>query len=140
MPSLNEVKLIGNLGEDPELRDANGTDVCTVTIATNEYRGKGDQREQFTEWHRVVLWGQHARYASQYLHKGDTVFVDGRLKTRKWQDNEGHDQYTTEVVAEDFQGFNRGRSEGQGAGNSNHPPADSDNNSNAGRSRGRRQQ
>ncbi len=103
MATLNEVRLIGNLGGDPKVRDANGTAVCTIQIATNRFRKtpEGD-REQITDWHRVVLWGRKADYAGQYLHKGDTVFVGGFLRTRKWQKS-GEDHYTTEIVAEDFQ-------------------------------------
>lgn len=104
MANLNEVRLIGNLGSDPKVRDANGTAVCTLQIATNRYRKTPEgEREQIADWHRVVLWGRKADYAGKYLHKGDTVFVGGFLRTRKWQKS-GEDQYTTEIVAEDVQG------------------------------------
>ena len=85
-------------------------------MATNEYRGSGDERKQYTEWHRVVLWGQFSKFAGDYLHKGDNVYVEGRLQTRKWKDSEGRDHYATEVVAVEFQGINRGRTEAQSAG------------------------
>lgn len=111
MASLNEVRLIGNLGAEPEVREANGKSVCTITIATNRSRKTAEgEREKITDWHRVVLWGRKADYAGEYLHKGDTVFVGGHLHTRKWQNKSGEDQYTTEVIAEDFQGLlSRGR-------------------------------
>lgn len=114
MLNVNKTIIAGNLGKDPELRSANGKDVCTITVATNEYRGKGDEREQFTEWHCVVLWGQFARFAGEHLHKGANVYIEGRLQNRKWQDSEGKDQYTTEIVAEEFQAISRGGNENQG--------------------------
>jgi len=101
MASLNKVMLIGNLGKDPELRHtASGTAVATFSIATSE-RFKNKQTNEWekkTEWHNVVLWDKQATLAGQYLTKGSTVYIEGRLQTRKWQDKNGNDRYTTEVV------------------------------------------
>lgn len=101
MASLNKVMLIGNLGKDPELRHtASGTPVATFSIATSE-RFKNKQTNEWekkTEWHNIVLWDKQATLAGQYLTKGSTIYVEGRLQTRKWQDKSGNDRYTTEVV------------------------------------------
>lgn len=103
--SLNRATLIGNLGAEPELRTtAGGTQVCRLAIATSEtWKDKtdGSQREE-TEWHRVVLWGRLAEIAAQYLHKGDKVFLEGRIKTRKWTGQDGSERYTTEIVADEL--------------------------------------
>lgn len=107
MASLNRATLIGNLGKDPEVRyTAEGAAVCSVSIATtNQWKDKatGERREE-TEWHRVVFYGRLAEIAGEYLRKGRTVFVEGRLKTRKWQDAvTGTDRYTTEIIADQMQ-------------------------------------
>ncbi|MER1969132.1 single-stranded DNA-binding protein [Castellaniella sp. GW247-6E4] len=107
MASLNRATLIGNLGKDPEiLYTPDGAAVCNVSIATTStWRGKasGERREE-TEWHRVVFYGRLAEIAGEYLKKGRTVFVEGRLKTRKWQDKEsGADRYSTEIIADQMQ-------------------------------------
>jgi single-strand DNA-binding protein len=107
MASLNRVTLIGNLGKDPEIRyTADGAAVCNVSIATtNQWKDKasGERREE-TEWHRVVFYGRLAEIAGEYLRKGRTVFVEGRLKTRRWQDSEtGADRYNTEIIADQMQ-------------------------------------
>ncbi|MCI5061396.1 single-stranded DNA-binding protein [Algiphilus sp.] len=103
---INKVILVGNLGQDPEVRyTANGTAVANLRIATTEsWRDKqsGEQREN-TEWHTVVLFGKTAEIASQYLKKGRQVFIEGKLQTRKWQDKSGNDRYSTEIVANDMQ-------------------------------------
>lgn len=103
---INKVILIGNLGQDPDVRyTAGGTAVANLRIATSEsWRDKqtGEQREN-TEWHTVVLFGKTAEIASQYLKKGRQVYIEGRLQTRKWQDKEGNDRYSTEIVANDMQ-------------------------------------
>lgn len=101
MASLNKVMLIGNLGKDPELRHtASGTAVATFSIATTErFRNKQtNEWEKKTEWHNIVLWDKQATLAGQYLTKGSTIYVEGKLQTRKWQDKSGNDRYTTEVV------------------------------------------
>jgi len=103
---VNKVILIGNLGRDPEYRSSpSGVGVANVTIATSESwrdRSSGELQER-TEWHRVVFFGKVADIAQQYLHKGSKVYVEGRLQTRKWQDQSGQDRYTTEIVANEMQ-------------------------------------
>lgn len=101
MASLNKVMLIGNLGKDPEVRHtASGMAVATFSVATSE-RVKNKQTNEWekkTDWHNVVLWDKLATLAGQYLTKGSTVYIEGRLQTRKWQDRDGNARYTTEVV------------------------------------------
>ncbi|EPP20158.1 Single-stranded DNA-binding protein [Vibrio fluvialis PG41] len=118
---INKVILVGNLGNDPEVRAMpNGGNVANITIATSEsWRDKatGEQREK-TEWHRVSLFGVLADVAAQYLKKGSQVYVEGQLQTRKWQDQQGQDRYTTEVVVQGYQGVMQmlgGRPQGQPA-------------------------
>lgn len=100
---VNKVILIGNLGQDPEVRYMpNGNAVTNVTLATSDSwkdRETGQQQER-TEWHRVVFFGKLAEIAGQYLRKGSKVYVEGALRTRKWQDNQGQDRYTTEIVVD----------------------------------------
>ncbi|MFW8631573.1 single-stranded DNA-binding protein [Vibrio natriegens] len=104
---INKVILVGNLGNDPEIRYMpNGGAVANITIATSDsWRDKatGEQREK-TEWHRVVLFGKLAEVAGEYLRKGSQVYVEGQLQTRKWQDQSGQDRYSTEVVVQGFNG------------------------------------
>jgi len=116
--SVNKVILIGNLGADPEVRSTtSGSQVASLRIATSESwndRQSGERKEQ-TEWHRVTLYGKLAEIAGQYLRKGAKVYLEGRIQTRKWQDKEGNDRYTTEVVANEMQMLD-GRSGGAGSG------------------------
>ena len=102
---LNKVMLIGNLGADPEIRyTAGGSAVANVRLATKEsWRDKdnGEQQER-TEWHRIVFFGRLAEIVEQYLKKGGQVYVEGRIQTRKWQDRDGNERYTTEIVATDM--------------------------------------
>ncbi|PTQ02839.1 single-stranded DNA-binding protein [Vibrio sp. ZF 223] len=119
---VNKVILVGNLGNDPEIRYMpNGGAVANITIATSEsWRDKatGEQREK-TEWHRVALFGKLAEVAGEYLRKGSQVYIEGQLQTRKWQDQSGQDRYTTEVVVQGFNGVMQmlgGRAQG-GANN-----------------------
>lgn len=104
---INKVILVGNLGQDPEIRYMpSGGAVANITIATSEsWRDKttGEQREK-TEWHRVALFGKLAEVAGEYLRKGSQVYIEGQLQTRKWQDQNGQDRYTTEVVVQGFNG------------------------------------
>ena len=102
MASLNKIMLIGNLGKDPEIRvTASGQTVANFSLATKEqFKNKSGEREERTEWHSIVVWGRLAEIARDYLHKGKQVYIEGRLQTRKWQDKNGQDRYTTEVVAE----------------------------------------
>lgn len=128
--SVNKVILIGNLGQDPEVRNfSNGGRVCNFNVATSEsWRDKasGERRER-TEWHRVAIFNDGlVRIAEQYLRKGSKVYIEGQLQTRKWQDQSGQDRYTTEVV---LQGFNSnltmldGRGEGGSAGGGSSAPS-----------------
>jgi single-strand DNA-binding protein len=106
MASINKVILIGNLGRDPEVRyTPSGAAICNVTIATSRNwkdKTSGEKVEE-TEWHRVVFYDRLAEIAGEYLKKGRSVYVEGRLKTRKWQDKDGVDKYTTEVIATEMQ-------------------------------------
>jgi single-strand DNA-binding protein len=105
MASLNKVMLIGNLGKDPEVRyTTSGTAVASFSIATSErFKNRSGEWEDRTEWHNVTLWGRLAEIAGEYLAKGKTVYIEGRLQTRKWQDRDGRDRYTTEIVADRMQ-------------------------------------
>lgn len=99
MAGVNKVILIGNLGTDPEIRNLeNGAKVARLRIATTEsYTNKEGQRVEQTEWHTVTLWRQQAEVAEKYLSKGKQVYIEGKLRTRTWKDNEGNDRYATEV-------------------------------------------
>ncbi|MBI3545741.1 MAG: single-stranded DNA-binding protein [Gammaproteobacteria bacterium] len=103
---VNKVILVGNLGRDPEVRySPNGAAVANVTLATSESwkdKTSGEKQEK-TEWHRVVFFGRLAEIAGEYLKKGSQIYVEGRLQTRKWTDKEGHERYTTEIVAGEMQ-------------------------------------
>ena len=101
---INKVILIGNLGADPELRyTPNGQAVCDVRLATNEsWTDKSGQKQERTEWHRVVFWGKPAEIVKQYMGKGQRMYIEGRLQTRSWDDKEGNKRYSTEIVANDF--------------------------------------
>lgn len=99
---LNKVMLIGNLGQDPELRStAGGTSVCTIRLATNERR-KNAQGEwaDHVEWHTIVCWDKTAENVAKFCQKGKQLYIEGKLQTRKWQDKNGADRYSTEIVAE----------------------------------------
>jgi single-strand DNA-binding protein len=126
MASINKVILIGNLGRDPEVRyTPSGAAVCNVSVATTRNwkdKSSGDKVEE-TEWHRVVFYDRLAEIAGEYLKKGRPVYVEGRLKTRKWQDKDGKDNYTTEIVAEQMQllGGREGGGGGYGGGQGGNP-------------------
>ena len=120
---INKVILVGNLGRDPEIRYVpNGGAVANLNIATSEsWRDKGTgEKQERTEWHRVVFFGKLAEVAGEYLKKGAQIYVEGRLQTRKWQDKSGQDRYTTEIVGNDLQML--GGRGGAGAGDG--PPMD----------------
>ena len=105
MASVNKVILIGNLGRDPEVRYApSGSAICNVTIATSRnWKDKTTgERQEETEWHRVVFYDRLAEIAGEYLKKGKSVYVEGRLKTRKWTDKDGVEKYTTEIIAQEM--------------------------------------
>ena len=130
MASVNKVILVGNLGRDPEVRyTPEGSAICNISLATTSQwkdRNSGERREE-TEWHRVVFYNRLAEIAGEYLRKGRSVYVEGRLKTRKWQDKEtGQDRYSTEIVAEQMQMLG-GRGDemggGGGGGDFNQAPA-----------------
>jgi single-strand DNA-binding protein len=99
MGTVNKVILVGNLGRDAELRfTPGGAAVATLSLATTEvWNDKGGQRQEKTEWHRVVLWGKQAETLNEYLVKGKQIYVEGRLQTREWNDKDGNKRYTTEI-------------------------------------------
>jgi single-strand DNA-binding protein len=116
MASINKVTIIGNLGRDPEVRySADGAAIANLAIATTfSYKDKAGERKEETEWHRVVFFGRTAEVCGEYLKKGRSVYVEGRLRTRKWQDKEGVERYTTEIVGDQMQML--GSREGSGGG------------------------
>jgi single-strand DNA-binding protein len=117
MASVNKVILIGNLGRDPEVRyTPSGSAVCNVTLATTrswKSKESGEKVEE-TEWHRIVFYDRLAEIAGEYLKKGRSIYVEGRLKTRKWTDKDGAEKYTTEVIAQEMNML--GSREGMGGG------------------------
>lgn len=130
MPSgVNKVILVGNLGADPDMRyTQSGTGVCELRVATNEnWTDKSGQRQERTEWHRVVVWGKRGENCSKYLSKGRQVYVEGRLRTRSWDDKDGNKRYTTEIIANDVQFLSSGGRGGGGGGPDGPPPAEPDN-------------
>ena len=142
---INKVILVGNLGQDPETRAMpSGSTVTNITLATNEsWKDKqtGEQKDR-TEWHKIAMFNRLAEIAAEYLRKGSQVYIEGKLRTRKWQDRDGNDRYTTEVIADEMQmlggrggggnyssggGSNGGSSGGSNApsgGGQSAPPAD----------------
>lgn len=123
---INKVLLIGNLGRDPEVRHLeSGVSVARFSVATNEsYQDKNKEWQTVTEWHDVVVWRGLAERAERQLHKGSLVYVEGKLTHRKWQDKEGNDRYTTEVVANTFRSLER-RESNQQTGAAVFPEAES---------------
>ena len=117
MASVNKVILVGNLGKDPEVRYMPSGDAITnITMATTDsWKDKNGEKQEKTEWHRIAFFGKLAEIAGEYLKKGSQVYVEGRLQTRKWQDKEGHDRYTTEIIADRMQML--GSRSGGGSGN-----------------------
>ena len=109
---INKVILVGNLGTDPELRaTTNGTPVAELRVATSRFWfNKNNEKQEETQWHRVVVWGKQAQSCKEYLDKGRQVYVEGRLQTRKWEDKEGNTRFTTEIVAENVRFLGGGRS------------------------------
>lgn len=124
MASVNKVILVGNLGRDPEVRYMpNGDAVANYSIATTEtWKDKNGMRQEKTEWHNIVMYRRLAEIAGEYLKKGSSVYIEGRLQTRKWQDKQGNDRYTTEIVADQMQMLG-GRNSGGGDGGGNRPGA-----------------
>ena len=122
---VNKVILIGNLGADPEVRyTQNGTAVANFRVATTETWKKEGEREEQTEWHRVVTFGRLAEICGEYLSKGSKVYIEGRIQTRKWEDRDGNPRYTTEIVAREMKMLSpRGAGgEGQGPYREEEPP------------------
>jgi len=118
MASVNKVILVGNLGRDPEVRyTPDNSAITNISIATTDtWKDKSGEKQERTEWHRVAFFGKLAEIAGEYLKKGSQVYVEGRLQTRKWQDKEGQDRYTTEIVADRMQML--GSRAGMGGGDS----------------------
>lgn len=131
---INKVILIGNLGKDPEIRyTQSGAAVVNFSIATTErWKGQDGQQQEQTEWHNIVAWKRLAEICSEFLSKGSKVYIEGKLQTRKWQDKDGNDRYTTEIVARDMQmltprgagagGGSYGDNNGSGGGYNDLPP------------------
>lgn len=117
--SVNKVILVGRLGQNPEVKyTPSGQAVANFSVATNEnWTDKSGQKQERTEWHRIVVWGKLAELCSQYLSKGRQCYLEGRLQTRQWQDKDGQTKYTTEIQAQtvQFLGGERGASQGQGS-------------------------
>ena len=118
MASVNKVILVGNLGRDPETRYMpDGGAITNISIATtSSWKDKNGEKQEQTEWHKVAFFGKLAEIAGEYLKKGSQVYVEGKLRTRKWQDKDGADKYTTEVIADAMQML--GSRQGQGGGDS----------------------
>ncbi len=104
MAGVNKVILVGNLGKDPEVRHLEGgAAVANFTLATSDsYKDKSGARQEQTEWHNIVVWRGLAEVAEKYLKKGMTIYLEGKLRTRSWDDKEGHKRYTTEIVGDTF--------------------------------------
>ena len=138
MSGVNKAILVGRLGTNPEVRyTPSGAAVCNFSIATSEaYKDKSGQKQERTEWHRIVVWNKMAEVCGEYLAKGRQVYIEGRLQTRNWDDKDGNKRYTTEVVAQTVQflgskdsGAGKGpfAQEGAPAGDNFTPPSFSDN-------------
>ena len=133
---VNKVILVGNLGNDPEVRYANnGAAIANLSIATSESwkdKNTGEQQEK-TEWHRVVMFNRLGEIAGEYLRKGSKIYIEGKLQTRKWQDQSGQDRYSTEIVASEMQMLDsRGDNMGQGGGYQSAPRQQSNQNQQSG--------
>ena len=130
---VNKVILVGNLGADPDMRyTPSGQGVCEMRLATSEsWNDKNGQRQERTEWHRIVVWGKRAEVCSKYLSKGRQVYVEGRIQTRTYDDKEGNKRYITEIIAQDVQFLGGGGRDGaRESSNGRHadgpPPSDAD--------------
>ena len=126
---MNKVMVIGNLGNDPEIRyTQNETPVTTLSVATNErWKDSEGNRQEHTEWHRVVAWGKLAEVCGEHLNKGSKVYIEGKLRTQKWEDQDGNTRYTTEIVAKGLEMLG-GRQDNGGfqPNGSNEPPMPGD--------------
>jgi single-strand DNA-binding protein len=105
---MNKAQVIGNLGADPEVRyTPKGTPVATFSVATTErWKGQDGQQQEHTEWHRIVVWRRLAEICGEYLKKGSKVYIEGKMQTRKWQDQQGNDRYTTEIIGTSMEMLN----------------------------------
>lgn len=123
---INKVIIVGNLGQDPDTRYMpSGSAVTNITVATNEsWKDKqtGEQKDR-TEWHKVAMFGKLAEIAAEYLRKGSQVYIEGKLRTRKWQDKQGNDRYTTEIIADEMQMLGGRGTAGAAPGNDGPPPS-----------------
>lgn len=124
MSGINKVILVGRLGNDPEIRyTQQGTAVANFSLATSDnWTDKDGNRQEKTEWHRVVVWGKIAEICGQYLGKGRQVFVEGRLQTRQWDDKDGNKRYTTEINASTVQFLDRGQDQASASGGMDQQP------------------
>ncbi|MCP4667927.1 MAG: single-stranded DNA-binding protein [Deltaproteobacteria bacterium] len=115
MAAVNKVILVGNLGADPEVRyTASGSAVANFRIATSEqWTDKSGEKQEHTEWHKIVAWGRLGEICGEYLHKGKQVYIEGRLRTNEWEDRDGNKRFTTEVVAQIMQMLGRAGKEGK---------------------------
>lgn len=124
---LNKVQLIGHLGKDPELRQAGQAPVANFSIATTErWKNKDGEKQEKTEWHRIVVWRALAETCDRYLGKGSKVYIEGKIQTRKWQDNDGNDRYTTEVVAHNVVFLDSKKDRAGAGGRDEAPPMEDD--------------
>ena len=126
MSGVNKVILVGRLGADPEVRQiSSGKSVCQLSVATSEnWVDRDGQKQERTEWHRIVIWGRMAEVCGQHLSKGRQVYVEGRLQTRSWEDQQGQKRYTTEVVANTVQFLGDRSSTGQSSYGGGQPTQD----------------
>jgi len=128
MASVNKAIIIGNLGRDPEIRyTESGQAVANFSVATSEkFKDKQGEQQETTEWHRIVVWGKQAENCAQYLAKGRSVYVEGNLQTREWQDKDGGKRQTTEIRAQRVQFLGGRESGGDSGGTQPRPPSDND--------------
>jgi single-strand DNA-binding protein len=130
MSGINKVILVGHLGKDPEVRHLDGgVTVASFPLATSETYNKDGRKIEQTEWHNIVMWRGLADIASKYLQKGKLVYIEGKLRTRSFEDKEGHKKYTTEVVAENFTMLGR-KSDFEGQGENSHQKSEEDHGTN----------
>lgn len=122
---VNKAIIIGNLGADPEIRyTQSGTQVATFNVATTErWKGQDGQMQESTEWHKIVAWRRLAEICGEYLNKGSKVYIEGKIQTRKWQDQNGNDRYTTEIIAREMKMLSP---RGSGAGGGSYDSSGSD--------------
>jgi single-strand DNA-binding protein len=115
MYSVNKVSLLGRVGKDPETRQTGAANsVCNFSIATTEkYKDKSGEVKENTEWHNIVVWGKPAEIIQKYVKKGDLIYIEGKLQTRKWEDKEGNTRYSTEINAQEFMLMPNNRANGE---------------------------